>query len=295
MAENELEPPALGVAWDGTGFGPDGTVWGGEFFDVTEQGCVRIAHLRQFRLPGGDAAVKEPRRSAAGMLFEVFGHDFLKTFERVDSGFTAAEKSLLSRMLAGGINSPLTSSAGRLFDAVASLIGIRQITRHEGQAAMELEFAAAPGVITRSYPAAVPQSKADFPSTPHSRSPGSACGHRAMPLTVLDWEPMVRAILEDASAGVPAAQISAAFHNTLVEWIVFMARRAGRDKVVLSGGCFQNSLLLENAISRLSGAGFKPFWHQRVPPNDGGIALGQVIAAIRMPFLHEDGTQSSRA
>ena len=142
MAENEIAPPALGVSWDGTGYGLDGTIWGGEFFLVTDEKIERIAHFRPFRLPGGDKAVKEPRRTALGLLYEIFGD---KVWEKEKlaplTAFSASELATLKTMLVRGVNSPLTSSVGRLFDAVASLINLRQQIRFEGQAAMELEFA----------------------------------------------------------------------------------------------------------------------------------------------------------
>ncbi len=142
MAENELSPPALGVSWDGTGYGLDGTVWGGEFFLVTDKSVERVAHFRPFRLPGGDKAVKEPRRAAAGLLYEMFG---AAVFERKElapvAAFSPGELSTLKAMLARNLNSPFCCSVGRLFDAVASLTNFRQQIRFEGQAAMELEFA----------------------------------------------------------------------------------------------------------------------------------------------------------
>ena len=259
MAENEVEPPALGVAWDGTGYGTDGTIWGGEFLYVHDRGFDRLAHLRSFRLPGGDSAVREPRRSALGLLFEILGDS---VFDRRDLfpvlAFMPGELKTLRRMLESGLNAPKTSSAGRLFDAVASIIGLREKIRYEGQAAMELEFLADPnesGVYEFELAAGTP--------------------------LVVDWEPMIRGIITDTAAGNTAAHIAAKFHNTLVEMMVRMAVIAGEKAVVLSGGCFQNKYLTETAISRLRESGFKVYWHQRVPTNDGGIALGQTVAAAR--------------
>ena len=131
MAENELSGPVLGIVWDGTGLGTDGTIWGGEFLLINEMSFERVAHLRQFRLPGGEAAIKQPRRCALGVLYEIFG----------DAAFTKNDPPTLRQMLVKGVNSPITSSAGRLFDAVASLLGLRQRVSFEGQAAMDLEFA----------------------------------------------------------------------------------------------------------------------------------------------------------
>src|SRR4029077_14837727 len=136
----EIEPPALGVAWDGTGYGLDGTIWGGEFLLVKgDESVERVAHFRQFRLPGGDRAIKEPRRSALGLLYEIFG-DGAWDFPSLVADLSKQEKSLLRQMLEKQINAPLTSSFGRLFDAVTALVGLRQTSSFEGQAAMELEF-----------------------------------------------------------------------------------------------------------------------------------------------------------
>jgi hydrogenase maturation protein HypF len=224
-------------------------------------------------LPGGDKAVKEPRRTALGLLHEIFGG---AVFERKDlapiTAFSAAELATLKTMLAKELNSPLTSSAGRLFDAVASLINLRQQIRFEGQAAMELEFALEGTEFDDAY--SLPIENADGRAKGSSRNTQNATG-------ILDWSPMVEAILADVKDGIPAGIISAKFHNALAESIVAVARRAGQNRVVLSGGCFQNRYLTERAVRRLQAEGFRPYWHQRVPPNDGGIALGQVVAALR--------------
>jgi len=268
MAENELEPPLLGVSWDGTGYGLDGTVWGGEFFLVTETSCERVAHFRQFRLPGGDKAVKEPRRVALGLLYEMFGEAAFSMAELAPvASFSPADLGLLRTMLARNLNSPLTSSVGRLFDAVASLASLHQKVRFEGQAAMELEFALEATATAEAYELPIRSNYAPR-STLHA------------PL-LLDWSPMIEAILADLKRGLPTSQISARFHNALAEVIVTVAKQIGQPRVVLSGGCFQNRYLTERAVQRLQEAGFRPYWHQRVPPNDGGISLGQVVAALR--------------
>jgi hydrogenase maturation protein HypF len=268
MAENELEPPVLGVSWDGTGYGLDGTVWGGEFFLVTETSCERVAHLRQFRLPGGNRAVKEPRRTALGLLYEMSGDSAFAMADAASvQAFSPAELGLLRTMLARSLNSPLTSSVGRLFDAVASLAGLRQQVRFEGQAAMELEFALEGVATAEAY---------EFPI----RQDDSSRSTQHAPLQ-LDWAPLFEGILADLKCNLPLDQISARFHNALAEAIVAVARRLGQQRVVLSGGCFQNRYLTERSVQRLQAEGFRPYWHQRVPPNDGGISLGQVVAALR--------------
>jgi hydrogenase maturation protein HypF len=264
-AENELAAPLLGVSWDGTGYGLDGTVWGGEFFVLTQTACRRAAHFRQFRLPGGEQAIKEPRRAALGMLYEILGDNvFVSDGLPPVKSFTAAELAGLTGMLKRGVNSPLTSSAGRLFDGVAALLGLRQVVRFEGQAAMELEFAIGGIETGESYP---------FEIAGQEKAAGEA-------MLVLDWGPMVKDILADVKSRLPVGVISAKFHNTLAEVIVAVARRAGLAQVALSGGCFQNRYLTEKTAARLEQEGFRPYWHQRVPPNDGGIALGQIVAAF---------------
>src|SRR5262249_29770806 len=146
MAENDIEAPVLGVAWDGTGYGLDGTIWGGEFLLAKQNGSFeRVAHLRQFRLPGGDAAIRQPRRSALGLLYEIMGAECWN-YPPLNIDLGENERGLLSQMLERKINAPLTSSVGRLFDGVASLVGMCQHSSFEGQAAMELEFACRPGV-----------------------------------------------------------------------------------------------------------------------------------------------------
>jgi len=261
MAENALEGPCLGVAWDGTGYGPDGTVWGGEFLWPTAATFQRVAHLRTFRLPGGEQAVKEPRRAAIGLLYELFG-DALFGMEELPPvrAFPRRERGILERMLVKEINTPRTSAAGRLFDAVAAILGLHLGPQFEGQAAMKLEWARDGIETDEAYPVRI----SDGPSA-----------------LVLDWEPLVWEILADAREGVPAAEISAKFHNALVEGIVAVAEQVGEERIVLTGGCFQNRYLTERAVGRLRAEGFRPYWHQRIPPNDGGIALGQIVAASR--------------
>lgn len=257
MADNELDGRVLGVSWDGTGYGSDRTIWGGEFLLVEGAGFARAAHLRTFPLPGGDGAAREPRRSALGLLYEIEGDAlFARNDLAARLGFAAAEWSLLARMLATGTGVVRTSSAGRLFDAVACLLGLRTRASFEGQAAMDLEFATCDEPAGTAYP---------------FRIDGE----------VVDWEDTLRAILADLATGTPAARIARRFHDTLAEMIVAVATRQAVPRVCLTGGCFQNRVLAERTIARLAQSGFTPYWHQRVPPNDGGIALGQLIAALR--------------
>ncbi|HZD31373.1 MAG TPA: carbamoyltransferase HypF, partial [Candidatus Angelobacter sp.] len=210
---------------------------------------------------GGDKAVKEPRRVALSILRETYGAALpdeatLPTLQ----AFSGHELRVLDQMQARGVRSPRTSSAGRLFDAVASIIGLRQVCRFEGQAAMELEFLTH-GVHTEGF----------YPFDLASSDEGVS----------VDWAPMVRAIVDELRQCVPLAAIATKFHNTLVEMMVRVATECDEEKVTLSGGCFQNRYLTERAVKRLQEAGFRPYSHQRVPPNDGGIALGQVLAVAR--------------
>jgi hydrogenase maturation protein HypF len=256
MADNSLQGPLLGVAWDGSGYGADGTIWGGEFLVVRNGTFKRVAHLRTFPLPGGDASTRRPRHTAAGLLFEILG----------EQAWRAGDPPLLSQMLQKGIRSPRTSSAGRLFDAVASLTGIRHEATYEGQAAMELEFAINK-TVDDTYPFLIQEGD---------------------PL-VVDWEPMLLRILDDVYYGVQPGIIAARFHNTLAEMILGIATCIEEPKVALTGGCFENRYLTERTVRRLRDAGFQPYWHQRVPPNDGGIALGQVAAALLMDRAKKTG------
>ena len=260
MAENELEAPLLGVSWDGTGYGTDGTIWGGEFLLADEDSFQRVACFRQFRLPGAEAAIKEPRRTALAVLYEIWGRNGLQDRGLAPTAtFSENEIGLIEKMLVKGLNAPITSSAGRLFDAVASLVGLRQCVTFEGQAAMELESVIDSGVW-ELYPFEI---------------------GNGLP-QIIDWAPIIGEILVDLRREKSPGSISAKFHNTLAEVIVEVARTTAQPKVVLTGGCFQNRYLLERSVLRLSQAGFRPYWHQRVPTNDGGIALGQAVAAARV-------------
>jgi hydrogenase maturation protein HypF len=241
-AENEIDGPYLAAIWDGAGYGLDGTVWGGEFFLVDGKTFQRVAHLRPFRLPGGEAAMREGWRSAASLLWETFGAENINPILPIPP--------MIPKMLERKINSPVTTSMGRLFDAVAALSGAARENRFEGQAAMMLERTAMAVETDQAYPL-----------------PGG------------DWEPLVRGIVQDVRASVPLAEIAARFHNALVAWIEEVAIQYGVKQLALSGGVFQNRLLVERAVERLEARGFTVYTHRRVPPNDGGLALGQAVLA----------------
>jgi hydrogenase maturation protein HypF len=253
VAEHGLEGPVLGLSWDGTGYGTDGTVWGGEALRCEGDQFARVAHLRTFSLPGGDRAAREPRRSALGLLYEILGPS---AADVASPWFTAEELRLLLAALKRPKLFPRTSSLGRLFDAVAALCGLPPQVTFEGQAAMALEFAA-DASVNDAYP--LPLQTQDS--------------------TFLDWEPLVRAILTDRISQVPVAVISAKFHNALADAAVAAARMADCSQVVLTGGCFQNTLLANRVHQRLVETGFQVYHHQEVPPGDGGLALGQLLVA----------------
>ena len=258
MSEHNLDQPALGVCWDGTGYGDDGTIWGGEFLLIDGKGYKRVAHFRTFPLPGGEAAVKEPRRSALGLLSEIFKDNFTDIREiSTMKAFTEIELRTIMRAIRQKLNSPLTSSAGRLFDAVSSIMGIQQVNDFEGQAAMKIEFLAENNDTDENY-------SFDLTKTESA--------------VIIDWEPMILQIISDLVNKVSKADISSRFHNTLVEIIIRTVQLYKQDKIVLTGGCFQNKYLLEKAVNKLQNAGFHPYWHRLIPPNDGGLALGQAAA-----------------
>jgi hydrogenase maturation protein HypF len=260
MEENQLEGPLLGISWDGTGFGTDDTVWGSEFFLLKDKTFVRKAHFRKFRLPGGENSIKEINRIAAGILYEIFGKEvfnnksilFLKYFSN-------EELKIIESLLSKKFNSPETSSAGRLFDAVASILNLRQRVNYEGQAAMELEYLTNGCDSDEHYTLKIVEK--DFEENNY----------------IIDWEPMMREILVDKLNDLSLNLMSVKFHNTLSKIILDIAKKIGEEKIVMSGGCFQNRYLIRRTVKLLESENFKPYWHQRIPPNDGGISLGQII------------------
>ncbi len=260
LAENGVQGRALGVTWDGTGYGTDGTIWGGEFLLGDARGFERVATLRAFHLPGGDAAIRSPKRVAFALLWELFGDEVLE-WEHLPPvrALRPEERNALVQMLRRRVNAPLTTSVGRLFDAVAALLDLHQEVTFEGQAAMALEFAAGKGV------------KSEYPVVIEQCESGSCM--------VFDWGEMIGAILEDLRKGATRDLIAAKFHATLARWIICVAQEVGEPRVALTGGVFQNRLLTERAAEALHTAGFDVFLHRQVPPNDGGISLGQIVVA----------------
>ncbi|NLC69868.1 MAG: carbamoyltransferase HypF [Desulfuromonadaceae bacterium] len=260
LAENGVEEEVIGVIFDGIGYGEDGCIWGGEFLVGNARGYRRAGHFRYAPMPGGDAATKEPFRMALSYLFQAFGEElpplpFL-------AGIPKETVRLLRQMAEKGINSPLTSSCGRLFDAVAAMIGLRQRVSYEGQAALELEMAIAGGGETGIYSYALTQEK---------------------DVVLFDPAPLIRAIAEEVAQGADSAVISARFHNTLAAMVAEVCaelrRRTGLNIASLSGGVFQNRYLTEKVVKVLEAEGFRVLTHSQVPPNDGGLALGQAFIA----------------
>ncbi len=277
-AENHVEGAYLGIAWDGTGYGLDGTIWGGEFFHVEGNRFERIAHLRPFGLPGGDAAVREGWRSAASLLFEVFGPETPHPDASEQSqGKPRLDDAKVRYMLQHGINVVPTTSVGRLFDAVACITGVARQNRFEGQAAMLLENEiGANQIVTEKIVGneidanRIEQGERYFLNKPFLTE-------EAYALPGGDWGSLIRSVVADQSAGLAVPLIAARFHNALVGWIVEVAAEAGLKQIVLSGGVFQNRYLTERASAVLEARGFAVHTHREVPPNDGGISLGQAV------------------
>ena len=271
MTENGLGGPTIGVVFDGAGYGPDGAVWGGEILVADEADFERVGHLAYVPLPGGSAAILKPYRTALSHVHAAFGEfePALAIWRRLrppggeapGGNLGSDELAVLERQTRGQLNAPLTSSMGRLFDAVSALVGLRQVVNYEAQAAIELEMAADEGE-TAAYGFPVRQEGASF---------------------LLDPAPLIRDVVRDMAAGVPVAEVSARFHNAVAEATVEACRRvrAGRGfhRVVLSGGVFQNMLLLHRTLSGLRQEDFEVYIHHQVPCNDGGISLGQVVIA----------------
>jgi len=263
MVDNAVETPVIGVALDGTGFGSDGNIWGGEFLVADYQQFTRMAHLEYLPLPGGATAIKKPFRIAISYLLALLGEDAIKQdlpfLEQVDR----AEINIIRQQIEKRINSPLTSSCGRLFDAVSALIGVRGEIEYEAQAAIELEMLSYDGANeTDYYPFSIIEQNG---------------------LSVVKLQNLFSAIIHDLQIHTAKATIAAKFHNTIAQMIEKLCQvisdKTGITQVVLSGGVFQNRLLLRKAVSLLEVDGFTVFTHQQVPCNDGGISLGQAVIA----------------
>jgi hydrogenase maturation protein HypF len=262
IAENAVARPALAVAFDGTGLGPDGTVWGGEFIEIPTQGPpVRRGTWMEFPLPGAEAAIREPRRAALGLCWRLFGARPSAIPDRVRGAFLESEWPVMLRMLERGIRAPMTSSVGRTFDAVAALLGLVDVADFDAEGPIRLEDLAA-----HHQPDAYPVEIASDSNAD---------------LLVADWREAMRALLADVDAGVDASHVAAAFHETAARLIREMASRIEIEDVLLTGGVFQNARLTERSSELLRDHGFRVHTHRRVPANDGGLAIGQLLAASR--------------
>ncbi|MGB0717142.1 MAG: carbamoyltransferase HypF [Phycisphaerae bacterium] len=278
LAEHEQNDPVIGFSWDGTGYGDDGTVWGGETLLADKRRYERFATFSAFPLPGGDQASREPRRSALGLLWRTFGAETMSEWQALLPHFRTSDIRVLSRAMTTGTNAPLTSSVGRLFDAVSCLIGGQPAVSYEGQAAIELEQLALQSDNEDTYP---------FTLQMPSDSDMGGSRIQDCPL-IVDPTPMVRALIADRRAGVSRPVMARRFHMTLVSIIATLASKAPGSTVALVGGCFQNMLLLDTATRRLESSGFRVLTSELFPANDGGIALGQAVAAQHQ-IMESDG------
>jgi hydrogenase maturation protein HypF len=259
MVENGVEDPVIGVALDGTGFGTDGCVWGGEFLVADYLGFQRMGHLEYAPMPGGAAAIERPYRMALGYLLALLGESAVTSKLAFLDGVSREERDLVARQVERKLNSPLTSSCGRLFDAVSALIGVRGAIDYDAQAAIELEMAADEGHWA-PYPFLIEGQEG-----------------------VIKLREVFQGLLDDLRAGADRGVMSAKFHSTVVAMVTEMCQRiaanTGIAKVALSGGVFQNRLLLRSTVAALKEAGFEVITHARVPTNDGGVSLGQAVVA----------------
>lgn len=260
LAENLVKDRVIGVALDGTGFGSDGTVWGGEFLIADYGSFERVAHLTPVPLPGGDQAVRKPWRMALSHLATFCGDCGYSDLEMIRKQ-SLRDKEMVLKLIQSGFNSPLTSSMGRLFDAISAILGVCEESTYEGQAAMELEMA-------------IDNSTEDYYEFLYQDQEGPCS---------INPSPLLKGIYSDLKDRTPAGYISTKFHNSIAAMIVAVCLRLKEryrlDSVALSGGCFQNGYLLSQSISKLRQMGFTVLYHQIVPPNDGGIALGQALIA----------------
>jgi hydrogenase maturation protein HypF len=262
MVEHDLlNEEILAFTWDGTGFSPDGTIWGGEALLARMDGYERVASLRPFSLSGGEQAIREPARVALALLAEAVGAAAVLADDYLlgRMGLSEATARTLLHMAARGVNAPVTTSMGRLFDGVAALVLGANRVSYEGEAAARLESVASEAGVG-GYP------------LPLERS--------ADGLQRGDWRPLVRGVREDLRNGVSGAVIAARFHQALADWAAAVTDRHPGRAVVLGGGCFQNGLLLERTRAALRAGGRRVYYASRVPPNDGGLAAGQLGRAL---------------
>jgi hydrogenase maturation protein HypF len=259
MADNGIASEVIGIAFDGSGFGPDGTVWGGEFLVANYERFERLGHFQPLPMPGGELAIRRPYRLAIAYLKTLLGSLPALPFSEA---LPATEVNMILQQLEQRINTPLTSSCGRLFDAVSALLGVCKTITFEGQAAVELEMSSASTGSDEVFPYHV---------------------ELADGVWQVHLEPLFKAIVHQITDGIPISRLAETFHTTVASIAASVAslihQERGIRDVVLTGGCFQNRLLLEKTIGSLRGAGLNVFMHRQVPCNDGGVALGQAVVA----------------
>jgi hydrogenase maturation protein HypF len=262
LAEHALPGKVIGIALDGTGFGTDGTIWGGELLIADLISSERVGHFKQYPLPGGQAAILNPARMALSILSDEFGAEAEKMIRKFLPMIKGQERKMLAEIINRKLHSPLTSSAGRLFDAVAALLGLGGEVSYEGRAAVRLQTMV-DKTVTRNYSYEI---------------------HDKNGILVLSFSATVRAILADLGRGRAGGRIAAMFHNTiaaaLAEACGMIRKREGLNRVALSGGVFQNDFLLERLTNCLEEKKFNVYTNRLVPPNDGGISLGQAAVAV---------------
>jgi hydrogenase maturation protein HypF len=262
MVDNGIQGEVIGVALDGTGYGSDGHIWGGEFLVANYRGFRRMGHLQYVPLPGGEAAILSPYRMAIGHLYALLGDKGLNDALPFLGEVNELEVKIIKQQIEKGINTPLTSSCGRFFDAVSALLGFRGQATYEAQAAIDLEMIAGGEDHGTSYPFSILERDG---------------------LRIIQVSDVWRGILDDLRAQRPTSAIALKFHNTIGNMIGDMCGRiameTGLNRVALSGGCFQNRLLLTKAVDILHDAGFEVFTHAQAPCNDGGVSLGQATIA----------------
>ena len=250
MADNNIKGKIIGVAFDGTGFGSDGNIWGGEFFTGSIKGLKRAAHLKYIPMPGGEACIREPWRMTFSYLYSIHGK--------------IVRNDILDQMIDKNINSPLTSSAGRLFDGVSSLIGVCDFAGYEGEAAIKLEK-----IISGKEWRVKGKYKFKYAEEDE--------------MIAIEWKPVIKNIVKDLKKGISKSEVSLKFHNAICNMIketcILLRKKHKINKVCLSGGVFQNKYLKTNAGSILTKQGFKCYFHDKTPTHDGGIALGQAVLA----------------
>lgn len=266
MADNEVSPPFFAISWDGTGLGSGKMIHGGEAFLATKSGLERFASLRPFKLPGGEKAIKDPRRSALGMLYAMEYENTDKAQQWIAGAFNEEERKIIPQALRRDINAPLCSSMGRLFDGICALLNCCKENLYEGHAPLILENLAYQAMKSYSVKDVQEMAKYDIPVVK---------GH----MHLLDWGPMLAQILLDRETMEPSV-IALRFHHSLALSILELAKIARQKHVLLTGGVMQNKILAELTLKLLKNAGFHPYFHRNIPPNDGGLAVGQLIGSL---------------